>query len=66
MVNVVTIKTIRKLFNNQTSECPHIAETIKIAHRHGFSLVNLLGFFTIPFTKNTSEGLLLSFQCYEG
>ena len=32
---------------------------IEIAHRHGFSPVNLLHIFKTYFPKNTSEGLLL-------
>ena len=32
---------------------------IEMALRHGCSLVNLLHIFRAPFSKNTSEGLLL-------
>ena len=62
-------KGVLKICSKFTGEHPCRSEIsvklqsnfIEIALRHGCSLVNLLDIFRIPFPKNTSGRLLLSF-----
>ena len=50
-------KGVLKICNKFTGE--HPCQSATSALRHGYSLVNLLHIFRIPFLKNTSGGLLL-------
>ena len=56
-------KGLLKICTKFTEEHPleSVSKVIEITLWHGCSLVNLLGIFIMPFAKNTSRELLLSF-----
>ena len=63
-------KGVLKTCSKFTGEHPHRSailiklQFIEITLQHGCSLANLLHIFRTPFLKNTSCGLLLSFEIY--